>query len=107
MLPTEYILSLFAVKSTVIGSSNLVSITGDGGNAWGYFGPSYKRLAPKLETYIPYKESLDKLMDVMIEANSNNLIIYNSKMKSVVVDKVGMSIDVLPTVLNLFGMVRK
>ena len=42
--------------------------------------------------------------DVMIEANSNNLIIYNSKMKSVIVDKVGMSIDVLPTVLNLFGM---
>ena len=42
--------------------------------------------------------------DVMIEANSNNLIIYNSKMKSVTVDKVGMSIDVLPTVLNLFGM---
>ena len=25
-------------------------------------------------------------------------------MKSVTVDKVGMSIDVLPTVLNLFGM---
>lgn len=42
--------------------------------------------------------------DVLIEANSNNLIIYNSKMKSVKVDKVGMSIDVLPTVLNLFGM---
>jgi phosphoglycerol transferase MdoB-like AlkP superfamily enzyme len=42
--------------------------------------------------------------DVMIEANSNNLIIYNSKMKSVTVDKVGMSIDVLPTVFNLFGM---
>ena len=38
------------------------------------------------------------------EVNSNNLIIYNSKMKSVTVDKVGMSIDVLPTVLNLFGM---
>jgi len=42
--------------------------------------------------------------DVLIEANSNSLIIYNSKMKSVDVDKVGMSIDVLPTVLNLFGM---
>lgn len=42
--------------------------------------------------------------DVLVEANSNNLIIYNSKMKSVSVDKVGMSIDVLPTVLNLFGM---
>ena len=42
--------------------------------------------------------------DVLIEANSNNLVIYNNKMKSVTVDKVGMSIDVLPTVLNLFGM---
>ena len=42
--------------------------------------------------------------DSLIEANSNNLIIYNSKMKSVKIDKVGMSIDVLPTVLNLFGI---
>ena len=40
----------------------------------------------------------------MIEVNSNALIIYNSKMKSEVVEKVGRSIDVLPTVLNLFGM---
>ena len=42
--------------------------------------------------------------DSLIEANSNNLIIYNSKMKPVKVEKVGMSIDVLPTVLNLFGI---
>ena len=42
--------------------------------------------------------------DQLIEANSNNLIIYNNKMKSIDVDKVGMSIDVLPTVLNLFGI---
>ena len=42
--------------------------------------------------------------DLLIEANSNNLIIYNSKMKKVSVSKVGMSIDVLPTVLNLFGL---
>ena len=42
--------------------------------------------------------------DSLIEANSNNLIVYNSKMKTVKVDKVGMSIDVLPTVLNLFGI---
>ena len=42
--------------------------------------------------------------DPLIESNSNNLIIYNSKMKPVEVDKVGMSIDVLPTVLNLFGV---
>ena len=46
----------------------------------------------------------DYKRDVMIEANSNSLIIYNNKMKSVDIDKVGMSIDVLPTVLNLFGI---
>ena len=42
--------------------------------------------------------------DSLIETNSNNLIIYNSKMKKVNINKVGMSIDVLPTVLNLFGI---
>ena len=42
--------------------------------------------------------------DSLIETNSNNLIIYNSKMKSVKVSKVGMSIDVIPTVYNLFGI---
>lgn len=42
--------------------------------------------------------------DPLIEVNSNNLIIYNSKMKPVEVDKVGMSIDVIPTVFNLFGV---
>ena len=61
--------------------------------------------------HFPYNLDIDDInalsdyeRDVLIEANSNNLIIYNNKMKSVVVDKVGMSIDVLPTVLNLFGM---
>ena len=37
-------------------SGNTVSVTGDGGNAWGYFGPAYKKLAPKLVTYTPYAE---------------------------------------------------
>ena len=61
--------------------------------------------------HFPYNLDIDDIntlsdyeRDVMIEANSNNLIIYNSKMKSAIVDKVCMSIDVLPTVLNLFGM---
>ena len=43
---------------------NTVSVTGDGGNAWGYFGPSYKKLAPKLVTYIPYSEKLEKLNEL-------------------------------------------
>lgn len=42
-------------------SGNTVSVTGDGGNAWGYFGASYKKLAPKLVTYIPYAEKLEEL----------------------------------------------
>ena len=42
-------------------SGNTVSVTGDGGNAWGYFGPAYKKLAPKLVTYTPYAEKLEEL----------------------------------------------
>ncbi len=41
---------------------NTVSVTGDGGNAWGYFGPSYKKLAPKLDTYVPYAEKYEELL---------------------------------------------
>ena len=42
-------------------TGNTVSVTGDGGNAWGYFGPAYKKLAPKLVTYTPYAEKLEEL----------------------------------------------
>ena len=42
-------------------SGNTVSVTGDGGNSWGYFGPSYKKLAPKLVTYMPYAQKLEEL----------------------------------------------
>ena len=42
-------------------SGTTVSVTGDGGNAWGYFGPAYKKLAPKLVTYTPYAEKLEEL----------------------------------------------
>lgn len=45
-------------------SGNTVSITGDGWNAWGYFGPSYKKLAPKLVTYIPYSEDHKELLRI-------------------------------------------
>ncbi len=64
-----------------------------------------------LADHYPYNLSIDNInklssyeRDNLIEANSNNLIIYNSKMKSIKVDKVGMSIDVIPTVYNLFGI---
>ena len=42
-------------------SGNTVSVTGDGCNAWGYFGQAYKKLAPKLVTYTPYAEKLEEL----------------------------------------------
>ena len=42
-------------------SGNTVSITGDGGNAWGYYGPSYKKMAPKLDIYLPYAEQLEEI----------------------------------------------
>lgn len=43
---------------------NIVSVTGDGGNAWGYFGPAYKKLAPRLVTYTPYAEALEELLEL-------------------------------------------
>lgn len=64
-----------------------------------------------LADHYPYNLSINDInklstykRDSLIEVNSNNLIIYNSRMKSTKVDKVAMSIDVLPTVLNLFGV---
>lgn len=42
--------------------------------------------------------------DDVIGVNESSLIIWNSKMKNVTVDKVCMSIDVLPTVYNLFNI---
>ena len=49
-------------------SGNTVSVTGDGGNAWGYFGPAYKKLAPKLVTYLPYAENYQKLIELRSDA---------------------------------------
>lgn len=47
---------------------NTVSVTGDGGNAWGYFVPSYKKLAPKLVTYVPYAEKYEELLKLRHDA---------------------------------------
>ena len=43
---------------------NTVSITGDGGNAWGYLGPAYKRLAPRLKTYLNYANGYQELLKI-------------------------------------------
>ena len=50
-------------------SGNTVSVTGDGGNAWGYFGPAYKKLAPKLVTYLPYAEQYQELLKLREDAS--------------------------------------
>jgi len=43
--------------------------------------------------------------DGVVEVNSSNFILWNSTMEEeIVVDKVGSQIDVLPTLLNLFGI---
>ena len=47
-----------------IKTGNTVSITGDGGNAWEYYGPAYKKLAPRLVTYTPYAAQLLKLEEL-------------------------------------------
>lgn len=61
--------------------------------------------------HYPYDLSIDNInklstykRDSLIEANSNNLIIYNRKLNGETISKVGMSIDVIPTVYNLFGI---
>lgn len=50
--------SYFNVKG-----GNTVSITGDGGNAWGYFGPAYKKLAPKYYMWEYYDKNPDNLRE--------------------------------------------
>lgn len=47
---------------------NTISITGDGGNAWGYFGPNYKKLAPRLKTYTNYANGYEKLEELKKES---------------------------------------
>ena len=59
-------------------SGNTVSVTGDGGNAWGYYGPAYKKLAPKLITYTPYAEKLEELKQL-----KNDLIKYKEYKKQI------------------------
>lgn len=42
---------------------NLVSITGDGGNAWGFYGNAYKKMAPKLYLWQYYDQNPDNLTE--------------------------------------------
>ena len=62
--------------------------------------------------HYPYTLSTDEVnqissykRDDVVEINRSNLIIWNNQItEPIVVDKVGSQIDVLPTVLNLFGI---
>ena len=44
-------------------SGNLVSITGDGGNAWGFYGNSYKKMSPRLYLWQYYDQNPDDLSE--------------------------------------------
>ena len=50
-------------------SGNTVSVTGDGGNAWGYYGSAYKKLAPRLATYTPYAEKYEEILELRKDAS--------------------------------------
>ena len=62
--------------------------------------------------HYPYTLSTDEINEIssyekdgVVEVNHSNFVIWNSAMDKVVeVDKVGSQIDVLPTLLNLFGI---
>ena len=44
-------------------SGNLVSITGDGGNAWGFYGNAYKKMSPRLYLWQYYNQNPDNLAE--------------------------------------------
>ncbi len=62
--------------------------------------------------HYPYTLSIEQMNQVatyekddIIEVNKSNFLLWNSEMKEPIqVDKVGSQIDVLPTLLNLFGL---
>lgn len=62
--------------------------------------------------HYPYTLSIDEMneaatyeKDDTIEVNHSNFIIWNNQIEEpIVIDKVGSQIDVLPTILNLFGI---
>lgn len=61
--------------------------------------------------HYPYSLTVDEInekseftRDGLFEVNRSNLILWNSELKEVKIDKVGGSIDILPTLLNLFGI---
>lgn len=61
--------------------------------------------------HYPYELTIDEINEIsdykrdgVVEVNHSNLVIWNSEMDTVKVDKVGSQLDVMPTVYNLFGI---
>ena len=61
--------------------------------------------------HYPYTLTIDEVnelsdyeRDEIVEVNRSNFILWNSEIETIEVDKVGSQIDVLPTLLNLFGV---
>ena len=64
-----------------------------------------------LADHYPYGLEVDEInelssynRDMVVEVNSNNLIIWNNQINHEEINKTCMSIDVIPTVYNLFGL---
>ena len=77
-------------------SGNTVSITGDGGNAWGYFGPSYKKMSPKLYLWQYYDQNPEHLSEEeLIDWYINEF--YNLRLKGLKAN------DLLATLKERFG----
>ena len=60
--------------------------------------------------HYPYKLTLNEInelstytRDSLFEVNNSNLILYNSTLETKTIDKLASSVDVLPTILNMFG----
>ena len=61
--------------------------------------------------HYPYELTIDQVneaasykKDSVIEVNRSHLFIWNSKMDTVKIDKVGSQIDIIPTIYNLFAL---
>lgn len=77
-------------------NGNLVSITGDGGNAWGFYGPSYKKMSPRLYLWQYYDQNPDQLSeDELIDWYINEF--YNLRLKELNAN------DLLETLKERFG----
>ena len=97
-----------------IKQGNTVSITGDGGNAWGYYGPAYKKLAPRLVTYTPYAEKYEELLKLKEDALKLNDYIelrrqiedeyissyYETRLKDLDIEELLYTLQVIAITLN-------